>query len=93
MLASTRPREGLLDGGGEHVGFEAGLLLIEDQDGLGEVGIAQSQFFLQVGDLGVLATEAEDGGAGDVGVVDVAGDETAEGAGVVAGSAAAELMD
>ena len=70
----------------------AGLLLVEDQHRLAQLGIARAQLFQQDAGLCVLAAQAEHGCAGDVGMMDVAGEQAAECVRILARAAAAELM-
>ena len=65
-------------------------MLFEHEQRLLEIRSTLLQFLLEQPDLGVLAAQAENCGAGDVRVVDVAGEEPAEGSGVFAGAAATE---
>src|SRR5271154_5521957 len=92
FVGSDQPEESLLDGLGKHSEFRAALLLFEYEKWFGKIAIALSDLFAKDGDLGVLTSEAEDRGAGDVGMVKVAGDQAAEIVGVLAGSAAATFV-
>jgi len=67
-------------------------LLLEDQKRFAEIGIAALHFLEENGNLGMLATEAEDGRAGHIGMVKVAGEEGAEIVGILARSAAAAFV-
>ena len=68
--------------------FPRPLLLFENQERLVESGAAFFDFLPEPLDLGVLTAEAENGGAGDIGVGDVPGKEAAKGPGVIAGATA-----
>ncbi len=89
LIGGGHAEEGIADGVGDHVLLGAAFLLLEEVERLVEGGVECCELGLEEGDLGVLATEGEDGGTGDVGVGDVAGEEAAEGLGVLAGAAAA----
>jgi len=57
-----------------------------------QIRISQPQLLLQNRDLRVLAAEAENGGSGDVGMIDVSGEEAAEIVGIFARAAAAAFV-
>ena len=73
-------------------GFFADLLLLKNQEGLAEIRVALLQFLFEHRNLRVLAAEAEDGGAGNVRVVDVAGEDARQVATVFASAAAAAFV-
>ena len=72
------------------LGAEA--LLLEGEQRLGECRVATCDLFAQDVDLRVLAAEREHGGAGDVGMHDVAGEQAAQCTGVLARAAAAAVV-
>ena len=77
-LASARRRTVWSRAWSKQRAFAAGLLLIEDEDRLGDLRIELAQLFHQLSRLRHLAAEAEHGGAGNVGVVNVAGEQGAK---------------
>src|SRR5271155_4364042 len=76
----------------EHGGFGAAVLLFDDDEGLSEIWISFAQFLTQNRDLRVLAAETENRGTGDIGMIDVTGNEAAEIIGIFAGAATAAFM-
>ena len=76
----------------EHGGFGAAVLLFDDDQWLIKIGIPFAQFLAEYRDLGVLAAETENRGSGNVGVIDVTGDEAAEIIGIFARAAAAAFV-
>ncbi len=92
LVGFHETEEGVANGFREHVEFRAHLLLLEDEQRLGKIRIAALELFDQHGHLRVLAAETQDRGAGDVGMMNVAGEEAAEISGVFAGASAAALV-
>lgn len=66
--------------------------MLEDQKRFSEIGIAALQFLEENGNLGMLATEAEDGCAGHIGMVNIPREERAKIVGIFARAAAAALV-
>ena len=77
LVRSGEMEEGVADGGGHHVALGFALLLLVDEQGLFQLRIQRSHLAFEEADLGMLAAEAEDGGTGDVGAVDVSREEAA----------------
>ena len=92
LIRLRKCREGLVDGLLHQGGLEAGLLLIDENDGLAQLGIAGAELLHKQSGLRVLATEAEHSGAGDIGVMNVAGEQTAKLACILPRTAATQLM-
>jgi hypothetical protein len=82
----------LLDCRGQHDGFELALLLIDDDERFVEGGCAPRNLIAQQGNLRILASQAEDGGPGNVGVMNVSGDQPAQQPGIVPGASAAAFV-
>jgi hypothetical protein len=76
----------------EHGGFRAHFLLLENQQRLSKIGIAALDFFDQRRRLRVLATQAENRRAGNIGMMNVSGQQAAQVSGVFASGSAALLM-
>ena len=70
----------------------ARLLLIENQHRLVHLRIARAQFVHQHARLRILAAKAQDRGSGHVGVMDVAGQQSAKSLRILARAAAAALV-
>ena len=92
LVGLSERDEGAVDGLLHERRLVAGLLLIDDDHRLAQLGIARAELFHEQSGLRVLAAEAEHGGAGDVGVVNVAGEQTAEFTRILARAAAAKLV-
>jgi len=72
----ARPvQERFSDAIGNQRGLRKAFLPARKEDRLLQIRISQPQLLLQNRDLRVLAAEAEDGGSGDVGMIDVSGEE------------------
>src|SRR5438552_1154437 len=82
----------LLDGFGEHGELRSAFLLLENDERLAEMQIAALDLFAKDVNLSVLAAEAEHGSSGNVGVMQISGDESAEIVRVLARPAATTLM-
>src|SRR2546430_13206286 len=80
------------DGARNHRGLRRTLLLLENQQWLVEMGIAARDLLLQYGDLCILATQAENRGAGYVRMVDVTREQTAQIIGVLPRAPTAAFM-
>src|SRR5215813_7807099 len=77
---------------GKHRIFRTAPLLLKDEDGLSEIGIAAVDLLLKNLYLRVLAAEAEHRGARDIWVIDIARDQAAEIVRVLACAAATALV-
>ncbi len=87
-----QPQKSLSNRFREHREFFAAALLFEDVKRLGEIGVPFSDFIAQHRHLGILAAQAEHRGAGNVRMMNVAGDQGAKIVGVFARAAAAAFM-
>jgi hypothetical protein len=66
--------------------------LVKDQDGLSQRGITELQLLEQIGDLSILAPETQDRCPGDIRVMNIAGEQAAKSARIIASAAAAALV-
>src|ERR1700730_10660531 len=92
VVSVHQSEERLADRLRDHGRFGGALLLLENEQRLAEVCVAALYFFLQDGHLGVLASEAQNRGAGNVRVMNVTGQQRAQIGGVLARAAAAPFM-
>jgi hypothetical protein len=82
----------LADGLRHHRRFRAAALLLENVEWLIKLWIPLANLFAKDANLCVLAAQAEDRGSGDVGMVNVAGDQSAEIVGIFPRAAAAAFV-
>ena len=82
----------LTDGLRQHVELGAALLLLQNDHRLVEIRIALRDLLPQYADLGILATQAEDGRSSHVGMVDVSRNQAAQIVGIFPGPAAPAFM-
>src|SRR5258707_6812985 len=78
LVGSDEAAEGLFDGVGKHGEFRSALLLLKDDQRLVKRGIAMFDLLAENVNLSVLATQAEHGCAGHVGIVQISGNQAAE---------------
>src|SRR5437899_1134915 len=82
----------LLDCFGKHGELRSAFLLLENDERLAEMQIAALDLFAKNVNLSVLAAEAEHGSSGNVRVMQISGDESAEVVRVLTRSPATTLM-
>src|SRR5215475_14987830 len=92
LVGLDQPLKSLLDRTRQHGKFRSALLLFQYHERFIETLIPPLNVFAQNVDLRVLATQAENSRAGDVGVVKISSDEPAQIVCVFTRSAAASLM-
>jgi hypothetical protein len=92
LLALHESIKGRIECADHERGFASGFLLIEDQHRLGHFWIACTQLVEQHAGLCILAAKAEHRSSGDVGMMNVAGQQAAEGLRILTRSTAAALV-
>src|SRR5215469_13661357 len=92
VLRLHKTEEGLTNGGGQHREFRARPLLLEPKNRFREVRIAPGDFLTKNGDLRMLAAEAQNRRAGNIGMMDVSRDEPAQVSRIFPRSAAAAFV-
>src|SRR6266568_4698313 len=92
FVSFDETEKGFADGLRNHGGFRSALLLLEDEKRLVEMTVPTLDLLEQNWNLRVLAAEAENRGARNVGMMDVAGEQAAESVGIFTRAAAAAFV-
>src|SRR5947208_3284793 len=92
MVGFRHGQERLPDGLGKHSEFRATLLLLENQQRLFEIRIAFEDRIAQKFNLRILAAETQYGGAGNIRMVNVTGQQSRKVSGIFASAAASAFM-